>query len=131
MEFFFPEDQLNSASRATPEETRVTSLSAQPYTDGRRLRVNMDLTPFQTRPHIEILLLDSQGREAASTNFVEPMTWKLEFTLHARGELSNPYTLIARLYYPEGPSAEPVKFSFEMPPASEESASDYGQSDSQ
>ncbi|GAB4542761.1 MAG: hypothetical protein Fur002_13590 [Anaerolineales bacterium] len=131
MEFFFPEDQLTPASRATPEETRITSLSAQPYSDGRRARVNLEMTPFQTRPYIEILLVNSQGQEVASTNFVEPMSWKLEFTLHVRGEHFNPYTLSARLYYPDGPSAAPMEISFEMPPAAEESASDFGLADSQ
>jgi len=117
MEFFFPEDNL---TRAVPEETRISSLSAQPYPDGYRVRVNVEVTPFQQRPYIEITLNDSNGDEVASTSIVEPLGWKLEFTMHIRGELNNPYRLNARLYYPEGPSAEPVVFSFDVepPPAS-------------
>jgi hypothetical protein len=113
MEFFFPEDNL---TRATPEETMITSLSAQPYPDGRRLRVNMEVTPFQKRPYIEVGLNDSNGDEVASTNIVEPMSWKLEFTMHIRGEINNPYTLNARLYYPDGPSAEPILYAFDVEP---------------
>ena len=116
MEFFFPEDNL---SRAVPEETKINSLSAQAYPDGRRLRFNIEVTPFQKRPYIEVLLNDSDGIEVASTNIVEPMSWKLEFTMHIRGELKNPYTLNARLYYPDGPSTEPLQYSFDVePPAS-------------
>lgn len=112
MEFFFPEDNL---TRAVPEETRITSLSATPYSDGRRLRVNIDVTPFQKRPYIEVSLNDADGEEVASTNIVEPMSWKLEFTMHIRGELRNPYTVNARLYYPDdGPSDEPRQFSFNV-----------------
>ena len=122
MEFFFPEDNLDVNNRATPEETKISSLSAQPYPDGRRVRVNMEITPFQEKPHIEVTLADANGDEAASTNFVEPMSWKLEFTLHVRGEIQNPYTLHARLYYPDGPSAESVSFAFEIPPADEDTA---------
>jgi hypothetical protein len=123
MEFFFPEDNL---TRAVPEETRISSLSAQAYPDGRRLRVNLEITPFQKRPYIEVVLHDSIGTEVASTSIVEPMSWKLEFTMHIRGELHNPYALHARLYYPDGPSNEPVYFSFDVvpPPPDPETDSD-------
>ena len=113
MEFFFPEDKL---ARAVPEETKISSFSAQPYPDGYRLRVNIEVTPFQKRPYIEVILNDSNGDEVASTSIVEPLSWKLEFTMHIRGELMNPYTLHARLYYPDGPSAEPLSFSFDVEP---------------
>ncbi len=114
MEFFFPEDNL---TRAVPEETKIATLTAQPYPDGRRLRVNLEITPFQKRPYIEITLHNAQGSEIASTNIVEPMSWKLEFTMHLRGELQNPYTLNARLYYPDGPSDQPHQFTFNVEPA--------------
>ena len=113
MEFFFPEDNL---TRAVPEETKISSLSAQPYPDGYRVRVNLEITPFQKRPYIEVILHDSTDAEVASTSIVEPMSWKLEFTMHIRGELNNPYTLNARLYYPDGPSKEPLVFSFDVEP---------------
>ena len=113
MDFFLPEDNL---TRATPEETRITQLSAQPYPDGYRLHVNMEITPFQKRPYIEVTLRDAGGDEVASTNIVEPLSWKLEFTMHIRGELNNPYALSARLYYPDGPANEPLIFSFDVKP---------------
>jgi len=113
MDFFLPEDNL---ARAVPEETKINALSAKPYPDGRRLRVNLEVTPFQKRPYIEVILTDAEGDEVASTNIVEPLSWKLEFTMHIRGELSNPYTLNARLYYPDGPSTEPSIYSFDVEP---------------
>ncbi len=113
MDFFFPEDNL---TRAVPEETKITSLSAETYPDGRRLRVNLEVTPFQKRPYIEIILNNAEGNEVASTSIVEPLSWKLEFTMHVRGEITNPYTLNARLYYPEGPTNEPKVFSFDITP---------------
>ena len=113
MDFFFPEDNLN---RMTPEETRITALSAVPYPDGYRLRVDIEMTPFQKRPYLEVNLTNADGEEVASASIVEPMTWKIEFTMHIRGELNNPYTLDAKLYYPEGPSAEPQTFSFDVKP---------------
>jgi len=122
MDFFFPEDNLQ---RMTPEETRITSLSAEPYPDGYRLRVNIEVTPFQKRPYIEVMLTDADGDEVASSSIVEPLSWKLEFTMHIRGELNNPYTVEAKLFYPDGPITEPQKFSFDVkpPPAGPEADS--------
>lgn len=114
MEFFFPEDNL---TRATPEETHITTLTAETWADGRRVRVNLEITPFQKRPYIEVSLKDADGEEVASTSIVEPLQWKIEFTMHIRGEVRNPYTLDARLYYPEGgPADEPRSFTFEAHP---------------
>jgi hypothetical protein len=113
MDFFFPEDNL---VRATPEETHITSLSAEPYPDGRRLHVNIEMTPFQQRPHLDVTITNGNGDEIASANVVEPMTFKIEFTMHLRGELLNPYTLEAKLFYPDGPSREPQTFSFDVNP---------------
>ena len=116
MDFFTPEDDLH---RMAPEETRITSLRAEQYPDGRRVRINLEITPFQKRPYIEVALFNGDGDEVASTTIVEPMTWKLEFTMHLRGEqnkLRNPYTVEAKLFYPDGPSAEPDSFSFDITP---------------
>jgi hypothetical protein len=121
MDFFFPEDQLQ---RMIPEETRITSLTAQPYPDGYRLRVNIEMTPFQKRPHLEVVLRDAQGDEVASSSIVEPMGWKLEFTMHIRGELKNPYTLEATLFYPDGPTTEPQTFKFDVEPPQSKPESD-------
>ena len=114
-----------------PEETSITSLSAEPYPDGRRLHVNIAVTPFQKRPYIEVTLNNAAGDEIASTSIVEPLTWKMEFTMHLRGEIDNPYTLHARLYYPEGPSQEPLAYSFDVqPPPAQPVAHDDPQPDS-
>ncbi len=112
MEFFFPEDGLQ---RMSPEDTHITSLSAEPYPDGERLRVNIEITPFQKRPYIEVILNDSHGEEVASTSIVEPMSWKLEFTMHLRGANASPFKLEAKLFYPDGPQAAPVSCEFALP----------------
>jgi len=113
MDFFLPEDHLQ---RAVPEETRITSLNAAPYPDGYRLHVNIEMTPFQQRPHLEVVLNDADNEEIASTSIIEPLGWKIEFTMHIRGELNNPYTLEARLFYPDGPAAETQTFTFDVKP---------------
>ncbi len=116
MDFYLPQNSTDNSDRAAPEETKILQLSAQPYSDGYRLRVNIEITPFQTRPYIEVTLRDADSDEVASTNIVEPLSWKLEFTMHIRGELNNPYTLSAKLYYPDGPENEPILYSFNVEP---------------
>jgi hypothetical protein len=121
MDFFFPEDHLQ---RMTPEETQITSLTAEPYPDGYRLRVNIEMTPFQKRPHLEVVLSDADGNEVASSTIVEPLSWKIEFTMHIRGDLKNPYTLEASLFYPDGPGAIPRTFQFNVEPPEASAAPD-------
>jgi len=111
MDFFLPEDDLQ---RATPEETRITSLTAEPYPDGERVHVDIEMTPFQTRPYLEVSLTDANGDEVSTASIVEPMSWKLEFTMHLRGAKANPFKLAATLFYPDGPQAEPVIHTFDV-----------------
>lgn len=127
MDFFFPEDQLQ---RMTPEETHITSLTAQPYPDGYRVHVHIEMTPFQKRPHLEVTLKDADDNEVASTTIVEPLGWKIEFTMHIRGELRNPYTIEASLFYPDGPAAEPQTFQFSVEPPANAEAMDQDESKS-
>jgi hypothetical protein len=114
MDFFFAEDGL---VRAAPADTRITSLSAEAYPDGERVRVNVEMTPFQQRPYLEVTLTDAVGEEVATASVVEPMSWKLEFTMHLRGATATPFKLEARLFYPDGPEASPVSTEFEVIPA--------------
>lgn len=116
MDFFISKDGL---TRATPEETKITMLTAKPRADGRRVLVNMQITPFQKRPSLAVTLHNANGEEVASTNILETLGFKLEFTMHIRGEIYNPHTLIAKLYYLDGPSAEPSTITFDVVPSSE------------
>ena len=116
MEFFFPEDNLQ---RTPPEETEILFLTAEPYPDGQRVRVNIEMSPFAKRPHLEVTLTDSQGQTVSTASFVEPMNWKLEFTLHIRTQpAEGDLALETRLFYPDGgPQAEPKSVRFKLPPA--------------
>ena len=111
MEFFLSEDDLQ---RATPEETQITLLAAEPYPDGERVHVNIEMTPFQIRPFLEVSLTDANDAEVASASIVEPMSWKLELTMHLRGAKAGPFKLAATLFYPDGPRSLPVIKSFDV-----------------
>lgn len=111
MDFFFPQDDLQ---RLAPEETRIQSMDAEPYPDGSRVRVQLQLTPFAVRPQIELTLTDARGTEVASASIVEPISFKMELTMHLRGAGAGSFRLEARLFYPDGPSADPVTKVFEV-----------------
>ena len=116
MDFFFVDPNIE---RLPPTQTRLLDLRAESDPDGKRIRVAMELTPFQQRPYIELTLTDSAGHEASSASIVEPVGWKLELTLHirkpvaplptyeARGKIEESgmhtieYTLTASLSYPD------------------------------
>lgn len=83
-----------------PDEVRIRQLQADPWSDGIRLRVYLELTPFQKRPNGEIVVLRSDGQEIASISIIETIDPKMEFTLHLRGiESDSIFNVIASIFY--------------------------------
>jgi hypothetical protein len=78
MEFFLCDPQV---ARLPSEETRILGLRAEPYLDGKRVRVNLELTPFLHRPEIELTLTDPTGQTCTSASIIETAGRKLELTL--------------------------------------------------
>lgn len=95
-----------------PEEVRIRLLHAEPMADGRRIKVHLEVDPFQRRPSAELLIRTADGEERASTSIVESMTRKMEVTMHLRGAPPpGRYSLQAILFYsqavePEGDQPE-------------------------
>lgn len=114
--FFFPDLEGVNDNRVPPEEVRIENLSGEAYADGRRVRVNLDMTPFKVRPHADVVLLTPQGEPAANISIIEPMAWKLEFTLHLReARQDGDYKLIARIFYPPRDEEDPKLFRLDIP----------------
>ena len=114
MEFFLNDPEIE---RFPPTETRLLDLRVEPYPDGRRLRVALDLTPFQKRPSLELTLTDSTGAEAGSASIIEPNSWKLELTLHIRQpDPAGTYTLSVCLSYPELEEVDRRTITITIPP---------------
>ena len=114
--FFFPDLKEVNDNRVPPEDVRIENLSGEAYPDGKRIRVNLDMTPFKVRPHADVVLLNPQGEPAASISIIEPMSWKLEFTLHLRqARQDGHYKLVARLFYPPRDEEDPKLFRLDIP----------------
>lgn len=92
-----------------PEEVRIRKFHLEPSPDGQRVRVALELTPFQKRPNGEISITDARGREAAGLSIIETMVPSMAFTMHLRGpDLAGPFTAAATIYYIKEPD-EPVE----------------------
>ncbi len=83
-----------------PDEVRIRELIARPHPDGLRIRVYLELTPFQERPNAEVIIRDSQGETVASVSVIETIDPKMEFTMHLReSQPVGEYTVDAIVYY--------------------------------
>ncbi len=115
LNFFFPELAGPGAAPVPPEEVRFKEMIATPYPDGSKVRVNIEATPFQKRPWIEVVMLDSHEEEVATASFIEPMNWKIEFVMHVRrAQPQGKYRIIARLYYPDLPENDRREVTFSI-----------------
>lgn len=99
MSLFFPDP---NDPPLPPQEVRIRRLSAEPWHDRRRVRVYLEVTPFQKRPHGEIRITNERGEEVANLSIIGAMLPKMEFTVHLReAEPHGTYTIHASLYYQE------------------------------
>jgi hypothetical protein len=98
MDIFFTDPE---AIPLPPDEVRILELKIEPYPDSRRVKVFLELTPFQKKPSGDITISDQAGNQAAAASFVEAITPKLEMTLHLRYDQPGEFTALTTLYYTE------------------------------
>jgi hypothetical protein len=91
----------NNPNLLPRDEVRITALKADPYPDRRRVKVEVDVTPFRERPNLEIAIVGSEGRPVAGSSAVGIMNFKTAYTLHLRvpGDPAGSYTVQVALYY--------------------------------
>jgi hypothetical protein len=91
-----------------PEDVRFVRVTAEPYADGRRIKLTYELTPFQKRPNLEIRLEDELGTEQGSITIIETMDSKFTLTAHIRSEVPAEGRLQVRsvLGYEEHPAVD-------------------------
>lgn len=91
-----------SEGAVPPTEIRFIRLAAEPYPDGRRVRVNFALTPFLQPPNIVLSILDSAGEEVAHASIIEAIEDETSFTLHLRRPSpGSQYVLTVTAGYPD------------------------------
>jgi hypothetical protein len=98
---FFADPGLAPKPRS---EIRVESLVVTAYPDGRRVRIEIELTPFvpSDRPNLEITASKPDGTLVGSVSIIEAAQRTLHLTMHLREQQpSGDYSFQADLYYGE------------------------------
>lgn len=101
-----------------PEEVRIRQFRAEPWPDKRRVRVYLEVTPFQKRPNGELTIQDADGNEVASLTIIETIDPRMDLTVHLRvAEPAGAYTASAIIYYYEANEVLPPAESAAPGPA--------------
>jgi hypothetical protein len=83
-----------------PEKMAIRSLTATPHQDGRRVMVEIEITPFLKRPNLEVEVTNQEGLLVSTFSIVEAIEKNMSFVLHLRE--ANPlgsYRLSLELFY--------------------------------
>jgi hypothetical protein len=113
MMFFADEDEVP----LPPREVRITEAKAQPLPDGRRVMLNITLTPFLEYPNLEVMVYRPDGQEERGMSIIGTMDRHLQLTLHvARPESSGEYRAQIDLIH-EGEVLQTESLKFSMPAA--------------
>lgn len=106
-----------------PADVRIHELHIEPWSDGRRVRVHVDLTPFQKRPNLQARITGDAGEDVASIAIIESMEAHLVFTMHLRVPSSTGhYRLTLTLDYDEIGTVDERTLDFEVHPETESNA---------
>lgn len=83
-----------------PEQMEIRSLTAKPYEDGRRVAVEIGISPFEQAPNLELTVTNADGKQVSLLSVVEANEKDMSFTLHLREQnTGGTYTLKAELFY--------------------------------
>jgi len=104
-------------TRYPPEEIRILFLQVNPYKDGKRIFVSIELIPFSVHPTIELSISNREGINCGSATIVEPPFWKHELTMHVRSNDPPEYDfdLEALIIYPELTNLATKRVAFKLP----------------
>ena len=95
-----------------PDEVRIRELRVDPFPDHRRIRISLQITPFQTRPNIEIVVTNENEEESGSLTIIESIDPKMEFTVHLKDDdPSGRYIVSSQIYYYEDDQNQEAKAS--------------------
>ncbi len=93
----------SSKSPPAQDDIKILSFAAEPYPDGRRVKVRLLLSSFLQGPNAIINLSNQENQELASVNIVDIFSPENEITLHFPGNKKQPgkYTVDIEVFYIE------------------------------
>ncbi len=90
-------------------EVRIRAVDAKPRPDGVRVDVHLELTPFQQRPNIEVVITSAAGRQVAALSVIEAIDPKMDFTMHVREpDSAGSHILTVHVFYSDVESTAPT-----------------------
>jgi len=90
------------AGALPPDQVRFLDVKVEPWPDGPRVKVLIELTPFLNPPNLEVRVENSHNEVVAHVDIIETNTAKMVFTVHLKGQpAGGQFTLHSRLYYPD------------------------------
>lgn len=103
------------------EEVRLRQLAVTPLADRRRLRIDIELTPFLERPNLDLDVVGPGGESLARTSVVEADSPNFSLTLHMRGAPSHGEVVVrGALFYAEAPPQDVCERRFVLEPAGDD-----------
>jgi hypothetical protein len=100
------------------EEVRLRHLAVAPLPDGRRLRIDITVTPFLERPNIDLDLLAPGGESLVRTSVVEADSPNFSLTMHLKtAPVEGEYTVRGSLSYSDSPQQDVLEQAFVLEPA--------------
>jgi hypothetical protein len=97
MDIFF---QDPTETPLPPGDVRIRQFTATPWPDGRRVRIYLEVDPFQKRPSAEVAISNEQGEVVAEVSIIESMIRKMEFNMHLRqATIFGKYVVEVKVYY--------------------------------
>lgn len=83
-----------------PGEVRIRTLQTLVLPDRKRVKVYLELEPFQKRPNADLTIFSPSGRMLSTTSIIESMIRKIELVMHLRGEIeAGMHTLEVTVFY--------------------------------
>ena len=99
-----------------PDQMSFRSVEVEPHSDGRRVKVSLQVAPFQVRPSIDLTVTNEQGLVVASSSIVEATETKMSVTLHLRDRSAElRHRLTALLVYPDRDPVDERVLEFALP----------------
>ncbi len=103
-------------------EVHIERLEAVPYPDRFRVHVEIEVTAFQERPNLLLVLRAADGSVMNELNIIETMHSEMEFTLHIRNveDPAGDYSLDCELFYESrNPPQDHKTIQFNIPESDE------------
>lgn len=96
-------DNFIQPDQILPEnkEIDILDLTAEPYADNRRIKVNFRLSSFYTPPHASLKICNEKQEELVIVNIVNIFNPENEITLHLPAHQNQPgkYTISMDIFF--------------------------------